>query len=179
MKKAALLISFLLMLALCMFAPGCVIDDSPSPMRSIGAGQVDLLVFLCGETYLTHEKGNLDWLETYGDVPAEISLNDGEFAYVNADIARITGGSSFYTENPEFKKINSFHQVSFEDLVNNGELKTYDPAKKDVRGVEYYVSDTAVYCITRVNGTFYVYENGVRTGEYHTKDEMVSGLGLS
>ena len=179
MKKAALLISFVLMLTLCMFGAGCVIDDSPSPMRSVDAGQVDLLVFRCGESYLTHEKDNLDWLITYGEVPAEISLKDGEFAYVNADIARITGGSSFYTGNPEFKKINSFHQVSFEDLVNNGELKAYDAAQKEVRGVEYYVSDTTVYCITRVNGTFYVYENSVRTGEYHTKDEMVSGLGLS
>ena len=179
MKKAIIFTTLMLMMVLCIFATGCIIDDSPSKLRFSDAEQVDILVFRCGDAYLTHEKENLDWLVSYGEIPVEIGLEDGEFAYVNADIARATGGSSFYTGNPEFKKVNSFRKVSFEDLVNNGELSVYDPAQKPFHGLGYYATDTVTYCIAQHLGTFYVYENNDCTGIYHTKDDMVSALGLN
>lgn len=157
---------------------GCIIDDSPPPQSSEDAGQVELLVFRCGDVYLTHEQGNLDWLATYGDVPSELSLEDGEFAYVNADIARMTGGVAFYAGNPEIKTVNSMAVVSFDELVESGELPAYDPEQKHLRGLGFYVSDTATYCIAQNLGTYYVYENGICIGEYHTEDDMVRELGL-
>ncbi len=179
MKKTGIFTTLILMLVFSIFATGCVMDDSPSEMRFSDASQVYILVFRCGDAYLTHEKENLDWLVTHGDIPAEIDLEDGEFAYVNADIARVTGGSTFYTGNPQFKKVNSFQKISFEELVNNGELTAYDPATNTFRQMGYYASGNVTYCIARHNGTYYVYENSVCTGVYHTKADIESALGIS
>ena len=90
----------------------------------------------------------------------------------------MTGGVAFYAGNPEIKTVNSMEEVSFDELVESGELPAYDPEQKPFHGLGFYVSDTATYCIAQNLGTYYVYENGVCTGEYHTEDDMVSELGL-
>lgn len=172
MRKTVITTALILLMTICAFASGCVIDDSPPELRYEKADQVDILVFRCGDVYLTHEKDNLDWLETYGDVPAEISLEDGEFAYVNADITRVKGGSLYLTGNPEFRTVNSFREVTFDDLVNNDELNAYDPEQNSIRGMAYYTGSKGTYCIARYMGTYYVYENSTCTGVYHTKDEL-------
>lgn len=169
----------ILLPVVCIFAPGCIIDDSAPALMFEDASQVDILVFRCGDAYLTYEEENVEWLAAYGEIPADISLEDGEYAYVNADIARVTGGSSYYTGNPEFKKVNSFQKVSLEDLVNDGKLTAYDPDQKPFYGIGYYVSDKATYCIAQYNGTFYVYEDNDCTGVYHTKDDMVNALEIN
>ena len=172
MRKNVMVSALMLLIVLCAFASGCIIDDSPPKLGFEDAGQVDLLVFRCGDVYLTHEKENLDWLAAYGEVPEGISLDDGEFAYVNADIARVTGGPSFYTGNPEFRTVNSFQEVTFDELLHSDELTAYDPAQNSIRGLGYYIGDKGAYCIAQHLGTYYVYENSTCTGVYHTKDEL-------
>lgn len=178
MKKTGIFTALMLIM-LCIFATGCIIDDSPSKLRFSDASHVDLLIFRCGDAYLTHEKENLDWLVPYGEVPEEICLEDGEFAYVNADIARVTGGSSYYTGNPELRKVNSFQIVSFEDLVKDGEIPVYDSVQKTFHGLGYYANGKDTYCLAMHLGTYYVYENNVCTGIYHTKEDMTGALGIS
>jgi len=177
MRKLSMGLSIcLIIVALCMSFTGCMIDDSAPALRFEDGGRVDLIVFRCGDAYLTHEKDSLDWLVAFGEIPADICLEDGEFAYVNADISRVSGGTSYYSGNPEFKKVNSFQIVSFEDLVNNEELAVYDPDQKPFHGLGYYVSDAGVYCIAQYHGTYYVYADNACMGVYHTKDDMLNAL---
>lgn len=178
MRKTKIFTLLISLVMLCVHAAGCVIDDSPPKLQFAEAAQVELLVFRCGDVYLTHEKDNLEWLPAYGDIPAELSLQDGEFAYVNADISRVTGGSSFYNGNPEFTTVNSIEEISFEELTENGELTAYD-TEETFRGLGYYDSETEIYCIAQHLGTYYVYEDSTCTGVYHTKDDLVSALGIS
>lgn len=161
-----------------MCACGTMDDDSPPALKYTEAAQTDLLVFRCGEVYLTYEKGNEDWLTAYGEIPAEISLTDGEFARVNADIARVEGGSTFCNGNPEIRKVNSMEKVSQEDMVKTGELEEYDPAANFFYGPRRFASGSDLYCIAYDRGDFYVYENNTCLGVYLTTYEAEAAMGL-
>ena len=176
-KKTGMITCLFLFVMLLGACDSGILDDSPPPLEYADTEQTEFLLFRCGDNYLTHKNGDKEWLEIYGDVPDSLSLSDGEFAYVDAEIARVYGSGSFYNGNPEIRKVNNFSKIIPGDLIENKELEEYDP-DSSFYGLRYCMSGSDIYCLVYYRGTYYAYGNNGYIGSFNTSYEAEIAMGM-
>lgn len=162
MKK--LLIIFLAMI--CIGLTGCG-DD----MKEEVVNDFFFTVFRCNDTYYvagsSMNKVYIDW-NSDGEYP---SIDDGEFAVVNADIVIRTGGEAGYCEDIFINMLKSYEIKSINDVINENLLTVYTDGIIDHNGLKILEIGKNVYYIQNYNTSYRVYMDGKFQSEI-TEDEL-------
>ena len=140
--------------------------------------KAELLVFRCGDTYMSKEKGG-SWLALYVDPPAELIMGDGEFVTISADIERVSGGEAAFHGNAYIRELHDYSAELTDELVNSGEIEAYDTADTVYYGPRSAESGGDLYIIVDNGGKYPVYRNGIYQATYASAGEAESAAGLS
>ena len=137
----------------------------------------ELAVMRVGDEYLTYSRDRTmaGWAPLSGAVPDGIALGDGGFGILTADITRITGGGSGYSNVPQTDRLISFRTISFAEAEEYAQLQDYYPG-------DAYCSDPAVcgeYCIVYVYPEYHIYRDGTAVGTYDDAAAAQAAMGLS
>ncbi len=151
---------------------------SPDQLYSDDEKNVDLIVFCCDGTYYSCERGSDRWLSVLGDTPWNLKLKDGEYAYVNADITRVSGGFAGYAGNPYIKKAHSVKRTDLKELSDNGDIAYYDPAEGTVYGLRIVSAGDRIYCLAVLQGEYHVYSEFTHIGSFDSAFEAETAAGL-
>ena len=152
-------------------------DDYPDKLYSSDESDAELLVFRTGDAYLTYslDRKMAGWTRTYGDVPDEMKLNDGEFALITADIRRYSGGCSGFMGNPDIRKLKSFAKKTVEEAAEYSSMEAYEKGSAVHYEPLKYGED---YIIINFYSSVIVYRGGRLFGEYSTQIEAEAAMGL-
>ena len=141
--------------------------------------KVDIYIFRTGNTYLINRIGTIDWVSSYGGAPSGLTLSDGEFAYLNADLTLVSGGIKGYINAPTVSVIHTQKNVSFAEVENSGSLAAYNPADDYIAGLKVYRDGNDTYMIGRAGyNQFCLYKNGVYSDTFSTKYDVEAALGI-
>lgn len=146
-----------------------VFDNQESDVR--------ILLFRCNKTFIAYKENEKKWIGLYTP-PKDIHLEDGEFADITADVEKVYGGIVGFSGELYLSKIKSSHAVSFEELVNRGEIADYDPVQYRFGGARVIRTKKGLYCVGSTHGKYQLYKDGKILGIYNTALEVENATGL-
>ena len=100
-------------------------EDYPDKLYTGDESSAELVLFRAGDVYFTYSRDKNYWVSLIGNVPDTMSLNDGEFALITADIKRYSGGIAGYMGNPSIVKLISYEPMTYDRAVTFCGLKAY------------------------------------------------------
>ncbi len=140
---------------------------------------VDCYVFCADRNCIVATPGKSEWTLTY-KIPYDIEIEDGEFAFVNADITYVSGGVAGYNKAPRFDKVNSQRIVSPEDVENAGSLIPYNPEGDRLSDIGIYRQNDSVFLITHiVYNEFRLYKDGSYVASYDNLSDVNTAIGIT
>ena len=153
-------------------------DDVVDGLDYDAYGKTDLVVLNCQEKYFVKLDGNAGWYSLVGGLPDGIIVEDGEFASMTADVKLISGGIAGYIQQPQISKVYSYKTVSFDGVLDNGDVPDYNQGQS-FAGPRFYETDGHKYLVVKLSyGDFYIYENGELKEHYDTAFETEAYLGI-
>lgn len=145
-------------------------EDYPDKLYTGDETSAELVLFRAGDVYFTYSRDKNYWVSLIGNVPDTMSLNDGEFALITADIKRYSGGIAGYMGNPSIVKLNSYEPMTYDRAVTFCGLKDY--CSELFGSGEPLICGDHLFCAGRV------YRDGKLVGEYNTQLEAEAAMGL-
>ena len=143
-------------------------DDVVDGLDYDAYGKTDLVVLNCQEKYFVKLDGKAGWYSLVGGLPDGIIVEDGEFASMSADVKLISGGIAGYIQQPQISKVYSYKTVSFDGVLDNGDVPDYNQGQS-FAGPRFYETDGHKYLVVKLSyGDFYIYENGELKEHYDT-----------
>ena len=90
---------------------------------------VELAVMRVGDRYITYSKDRkmAGWAAMYSAAPDGITLEDGSFGLIKADITRVSGGVAGYMGEPQIDRLISFSPMTIAEAVEYAGIEKYDP----------------------------------------------------
>ena len=175
MKKATKTM-LLLLIALCsvLLLGGCKAGGSGGAVYDkeyrTDVGKTDIIVFRSGDRYRGYVSPTDGWKDLYADPPATVSMNDGEFLQVTADLELVDGGVSGLSNVPNIRKVYSTKAVTYADAISGGYLQPYDAnIDQDLRAPRYVSDDGVIKVISSGSyNKYHVYRDGAWVGTYDT-----------
>ena len=131
-----------------------------------------LMVFKFGEHYIAKIEGETSWISLSMTNHSDISLNDGESAYITADITRIYGMT--YFGNPIIDKLIDAEYYSVKDAIDEELYEEYDPEKDNSSGPRIFGD----YLICYFYSQYYVYDENGLVGIYSKADDAKDAMGV-
>lgn len=135
----------------------------------------ELAVMRVGDAYLTYSKDGTGWAQIFGKAPDGITLNDGGFGLMTADITRVSGGEAGYGGEPQIDRLISFKPISFEKAEEYAGLEKYDPKETYCHSPEI----CGEYYIVYIYPEFHIYRDGALVGTYDNVVAVQAAMGLS
>ncbi len=151
-------------------------EDYPDKIYYNSEQNVTFGVMRCENTYLTFSS-DLDyagWCGLYGEMPGEVDLSDGEFAFITADITRISGGVAGFMGNPRIDKLISVQSATLEQMTEYAGIEQYDPEERYFNGPRTYGD----YLIVQLGNIYHIYRGGEFINSCGTQLEVNMALGL-
>lgn len=139
---------------------------------------VELTVFRCGDSYYSLATGAVRWLKIEDDIPADMTLPDGGFAYITADITRLSGGIAGYGGNPIVRRLRSFELTEFEEAAQRCGFEEYTVGAEKYNAPQICVSVGNTYCVMYNYDGVHIYLDGTPAGVYNTLFEAEAAMGL-
>lgn len=165
---------FLIIAVLLMFASASMDDE-----LTFGDQESDarIILFRCNKAYIAYKENEKKWISLYVK-PKDINLEDGGFADITADVEKAYGGIVGFTGELYLSKIKSSQAVSFEELVNKGEIADYDPAQYRFSGARVIRTKKGLFCVGSAYGKYQLYKDGKILGIYNSALEVENVTGL-
>ena len=145
-------------------------EDYPDKLYTGDESSAELVLFRAGDVYFTYSRDKNYWVSLIGNVPDTMSLNDGEFALITADIKRYSGGIAGYMGNPSIVKLISYEPMTYDRAVTFCGLKDYCS--------ELFGSGEPLICGDQLSCAGRVYRDGKLVGEYNTQLEAEAAMGI-
>ena len=136
---------------------------------------IRMTVFRAGDTYYGNISGLNFWTEVYANT-SNLKLEDGQFAYITADIRQIYGGVGVQQINgkPIIDSVTDAEYYYVKDAINDEKFEEYDPYTESYNGPKI----SGNYLIFNASDEWYVYDADGFVGKYDNPEDAGEAMGL-
>ena len=120
--------------------------DYPDQLVFGEGGTDSMTVFRCGACYYACIDGTKAWSKLYS---INLDLEEGEFVHIDADYTKAYGGVEGFMGNMKIDDIRNLKSVTLDDVVEMGQLASYDKNAGSFSGLQLIVKDGKNYLFCR------------------------------